>query len=94
MAQQPVLTYADDSASQVNMSQLEPADSAMEVGPEMSKQSSMTMERDQLNHELEEQIIEHKENAQKYYRVERETLTINTLENQFFKYSVFYLLNK
>ncbi len=34
------------------MSQLEPADSAMEVGPEMSKQSSMTMERDQHENAL------------------------------------------
>jgi hypothetical protein len=47
-----------------------------------------------LNYELEEQIAEHRENTQKYYRVERKTLTTNTLENQFFKYSVFYLLQK
>ncbi len=47
-----------------------------------------------LNYELEEQIAEHKENTQKYYRVERKTLTTNTLENQFFKYSVFYMLQK
>lgn len=47
-----------------------------------------------LNHDLEEQIAENRENTQKYYRVERKTLTNNTLENQFFKYSVFYVLQK
>jgi predicted component of viral defense system (DUF524 family) len=47
-----------------------------------------------LNYELEEQISEHRENTQKYYRVERKTLTTNTLENQFFKYSVYYVLQK
>ena len=47
-----------------------------------------------LNYELEEQIAEHRENSQKYYRVERKTLTTNTLENQFFKYSMFYVLQK
>jgi hypothetical protein len=47
-----------------------------------------------LNYELEEKIAEHRENSQKYYRVERKTLTTNTLENQFFKYSVFYVLQK
>jgi hypothetical protein len=47
-----------------------------------------------LNYELEEQIAEHRENSQKYYRVERKTLTTNTIENQFFKYSVFYVLQK
>jgi predicted component of viral defense system (DUF524 family) len=47
-----------------------------------------------LNYELEEQIAEHRESYQKYYRVERKTLTTNTLENQFFKYSVFYVLHK
>jgi predicted component of viral defense system (DUF524 family) len=47
-----------------------------------------------LNYELEEQIAEHRENTQKYYRVARKTLTTNTLENQFFKYSVFYVLQK
>lgn len=47
-----------------------------------------------LNYELEEQIGEHRENTQKYYRVERKKLTNNTLENQFFKYSVFYVLQK
>ncbi|MES2650069.1 MAG: DUF2357 domain-containing protein [Bacteroidota bacterium] len=47
-----------------------------------------------LNYELEEQVAEHKENTRKYYRVERKTLTTNTLENQFFKYSVFYVLQK
>jgi len=47
-----------------------------------------------LNYELEEQIAEHRENTQKYYRVERKALTTNTLENQFFKYSVFYVLKK
>lgn len=47
-----------------------------------------------LNYELEEQIAEHRENNQKYYRVERKTLTTNTLENQFFKYVVFYVLHK
>lgn len=47
-----------------------------------------------LNYELEEQITEHRENTQKYYRVERKTLTTNTLENQFFKYAVFYVLRK
>lgn len=47
-----------------------------------------------LNYELEEQIAEHRENSQKYYRVERKTLTTDTLENQFFKYSVYYVLRK
>ncbi len=47
-----------------------------------------------LNYELEEQISEHRENSQKYFRVERKTLTTNTLENQFFKYSIFYVLQK
>jgi hypothetical protein len=47
-----------------------------------------------LNYELEEQIAEHRENTQKYYRVERKTLTTNTFENQFFKYSIFYVLQK
>lgn len=47
-----------------------------------------------LDCKLEEQIAEYKENTQKYYRVERKTLTTNTLENQFFKYSVFYVLQK
>ena len=47
-----------------------------------------------LNYELEEQIAEHRENTQKYYRVERKTLTTNTFENQFFKYSVLYVLQK
>ncbi len=47
-----------------------------------------------LNYELEEQIAEHRENTQKYYRVERKTLTTNTLENQFFKYSIFYVSQK
>lgn len=47
-----------------------------------------------LSYELEEQIAEHRENFQKHYLVERKTLTTNTLENQFFKYSVFYLLQK
>jgi len=47
-----------------------------------------------LNYELEENIAEHRENTQKYYRVEKKTLTTNTLENQFFKYSVFYVLQK
>ncbi len=47
-----------------------------------------------LNYEIEEQIGEHREYTQKYYRVERKILTINTLENQFFKYSVFYVLQK
>jgi hypothetical protein len=47
-----------------------------------------------LNSELEEQIAEHRKNTEKYYRVERKTLTTNTLENQFFKYSVFYVLQK
>jgi len=47
-----------------------------------------------LNYELEEQIAEHRENTQRYYRVERKTLTTNTLENQFFKYSIFYVLQK
>lgn len=47
-----------------------------------------------LNYELEEKIAEHRESTQKYYRVERKTLTTNTLENQFFKYSVLYVLQK
>ena len=47
-----------------------------------------------LNFELEEQIAEHRKNTEKYYRVERKVLTTNTLENQFFKYSVFYVLRK
>lgn len=47
-----------------------------------------------VNSQLEEQIVEHRANTQKYYRVERKTLTTNTLENQFFKYSIFHLLQK
>lgn len=47
-----------------------------------------------LNYELEEQIAEYKESSQKYYRVERKTLTTNTFENQFFKKSVFYVFQK
>jgi hypothetical protein len=47
-----------------------------------------------LDHELEEQVSEHRKNTQKYYCVERKTLTVNTMENQFFKYSVFYVLEK
>lgn len=47
-----------------------------------------------LNCELEEQIAENRENTQKYYQVERKTLTTNTFENQFFKYSVFYVMHK
>lgn len=47
-----------------------------------------------LNYELEELIAEDRQNTQKYYRVERKTLTTNTLENQFFKYSIFYVLQK
>ena len=47
-----------------------------------------------LNYELEEQIAEHRENTRNYYRIERKNITINTLENQFFKYSVFYVLQK
>jgi hypothetical protein len=43
---------------------------------------------------LEEQIAEHSVNTQKYYRVERKTLTTNTIENQFFKYSLFYVFQK
>ncbi len=47
-----------------------------------------------LNSELEEKIAEHRENAQKHYQVERKILTTNTLENQFLKFSVSYLLQK
>ena len=47
-----------------------------------------------LDHELEEQVSEHRKNFQKYYCVERKTLTTNTMENQFFKYSVFYVLER
>jgi len=43
---------------------------------------------------LEEHIAEHKENAQKYYRVETKTLSHNTIENQFFKYSIVFLYKK
>jgi len=47
-----------------------------------------------LNYKLEEQILEHRVRNNKYYLVEKKTLTINTLENQFFKYLIFYLLKK
>ena len=47
-----------------------------------------------LNHELEEQILENRANSQKYYRVDDKILTTNTIENQFFKYSVFFLFEK
>ena len=47
-----------------------------------------------LNFELEEQIAENRENHQKYYSVERKTLTINTLENKFFKYAYSYVFHK
>jgi hypothetical protein len=47
-----------------------------------------------LNYELEEQIAEHRENNQKYYRVGRKLLTTNTFENQFFKYSINYVHRK
>lgn len=47
-----------------------------------------------LNYKLEEQIVEHREYSQKYFRVERKILTINTLENQFFKYLIFYVFQK
>lgn len=47
-----------------------------------------------INYYLEEQIVEHKENINKYYSVERKTLTTNTFENQFFKYAIFYVLQK
>jgi hypothetical protein len=47
-----------------------------------------------LDHELEEQISEHRKNSQKYYCVEWKTLTTNTMENQFFKYSIFYVLER
>jgi len=47
-----------------------------------------------LNFELEEQIAENRENQQKYYSVERKTLTIDTLENKFFKYAIFYVFHK
>lgn len=47
-----------------------------------------------LDYQLEEEIAENRENIHKYYCVERKTLTINTIENQFFKYCVFYVLQK
>ncbi len=47
-----------------------------------------------LDHELEELVSEHRKNMQRYYCVERKTLTTNTMENQFFKYSVFYVLER
>ncbi len=47
-----------------------------------------------FDHRLEEQLAEHSENNQKYYGVERKILTVNTPDNQFFKYSFLYLSNK
>lgn len=47
-----------------------------------------------LNYELEEKIAEERKNPNKYYLVERKTLTTNTIENQFFKYAVFYVQRK
>lgn len=47
-----------------------------------------------FDHGLEELVSEHRKNTQKYYYVERKTLTTNTVENQFFKCTVFYFLEK
>lgn len=47
-----------------------------------------------INYELEEKIAEERKNPNKYYLVERKTLTTNTIENQFFKYAVFYVQRK
>ncbi|MBL7837651.1 MAG: DUF2357 domain-containing protein [Bacteroidetes bacterium] len=47
-----------------------------------------------LNYLLEESVIENKSNENKYYLVEKKTLTVNTPENQFFKYVLGHLLQK
>ncbi|MBC7451036.1 MAG: DUF2357 domain-containing protein, partial [Cytophagales bacterium] len=47
-----------------------------------------------LSYSLEEQVAEHRQNEQKYYQVEKKTLTSNTPENQFFKYAVLFLHKK
>lgn len=47
-----------------------------------------------LSHQLEERISEERHNINKYYLVERKTLTTNTIENQFFKYAIFYVQRK
>lgn len=47
-----------------------------------------------LTGELEEKISEHRSNTQKYYSIERKTLTVNTPENQFFKYALFFIFQK
>ena len=47
-----------------------------------------------MDFNLEERIAENRENSQKYYHVERKILTTNTKENQFFKHSVYYILQK
>lgn len=47
-----------------------------------------------LNPLLEEEIAIHRGNFQKYYQVERKNLTVNTFENQFFKYSISFLRRK
>ena len=47
-----------------------------------------------LNHVLEEEIAENRDKNQKYYIIEDKTLTVNTIENQFFKNSVFYVFRK
>lgn len=48
----------------------------------------------ELNYDLEEQVSEHKCNAQKYFSVQKERLTIDNFENQFFKYSIFFVYRK
>jgi hypothetical protein len=47
-----------------------------------------------LSPALEEQVRENRENPQKYYRVERKTLTSNTLENQFLKHAISHIQRK
>jgi hypothetical protein len=47
-----------------------------------------------LDFELEEKVAEFKKDNNKYHLVGKKTLTTNTFENQFFKYSVIYLKRK
>ncbi len=48
----------------------------------------------QLNSKLEEQIAEDNKNENRYYQVGKRTLTIDTPENQFFKYAINYIFRR
>jgi len=47
-----------------------------------------------LDYQLEETVTENRRNINKYYPVEHKTLTTNTIENQFFKFVIFYIQRK